>query len=433
MAITLKETLLDLRLTEDDVEAHVLEIIQARPTGAERRAALSYVRQLVQRDESDLETYRALIARARIVLEDREALHTFDIRGTKLGSLFTVATGVDYLTPLTVANSEVIAEGATLTPVGTHLLITGDYVSLHGIGSGSAVDETLECGCIVNGGLSVNADNVLIEGVEFRSQSVAGALKTVLFAGASQNITFRNCRFDGALYTDTSDPNYGGSIFFHGSNFSGSFTLENCEVRNYTSWMLADLSSDSEQPPPAALSSVVIKDCRFFNCKGSFACRGLIASPIESARITGCTWGYTLPLTATSMHASFWNAYEVNNCKETVCRHCTFAGTRLGGNGVRGFLQVWSKADVHYVLEFEKNTVSGLDYLLQLAANSAFYSPDQKDRRLLLKSEAGKVTDVTYGMSLHYPWATGAWNPIDVARYPTAPSTDFADALPNQS
>ena len=147
MAITLKNTLLDLRLSEDDVETHVLEIIQARPTGAERRAALSYVRQLVQRDEIDLEKYRALIARARDVLEDREALHTFDIRSTKLGSIFTVATGVDYLTPLTVANSEVIAEGATLTPLspGTHLLITGDYVSLHGIGSGSAVDETLQC------------------------------------------------------------------------------------------------------------------------------------------------------------------------------------------------------------------------------------------------------------------------------------------------
>ena len=59
MAITLKSTLLDLGLTEDDVEAHVLEIIQARPTGAERRSALSYIRQLVQRDEDDLEVYRA--------------------------------------------------------------------------------------------------------------------------------------------------------------------------------------------------------------------------------------------------------------------------------------------------------------------------------------------------------------------------------------
>ena len=195
--------------------------------------------------------------------------------------------------------------------------------------------------------------------------------------------------------------------------------------------MLADLNSASSQPPPAALGRVVIKDCRFFDCKGSFACRGLIASPTESASITGCSWSYTLPLTATSMHASFWNAYEVNNCKEIVCRHNSFAGTRLGGNGVRGFLQVWSKADVHYVLEFEKNTVSGLDYLVQIAANSSFYSPDQKDRRLLIKSEPGKITDVSYGLSL--PWATGVWDPIDVARYPNAPPTDFADALLNKT
>jgi hypothetical protein len=433
MAITLKDTLLDLRLTEDDVEAHIREIIKARPTGAERRAAISYVRQLVQRDEADLGTYRALLARARAVLEERQDQHSFDIRDTKLGSLFTTASNVDYKAPLLISNSEVIAEGVTITPTGTHLIVIGDYVSLHGIGTGRAVDETLECGCIVNGGLSIDADNVLIEGVEFKSQAGAGALKTVLFAGASQNVTFRNCRFDGALFTDTTDPAYGGSIFFHGTNFSGSFTLENCEIKNYTSWMLADLNSDSQQPPPAALSKVVIKDCRFFDCKGSFACRGLIASPTESASITGCSWSYTLPLTATSMHGSFWNAYEVNNCKEIVCRHNTFAGTRLGGNGVRGFLQVWSKADVHYVLEFEKNTVSGLDYLVQIAANSSFYSPDQKDRRLLIKSEAGKITDVSYGLSLFYPWATGVWDPIDAVRYPTAPATDFADALLNKT
>ena len=99
MAIALKDTLLDLELTEDDVEEHVLQIIQARPTGAERRAALSYVRQLVQRDEQDLEQYRALIARARFVLEDREQLHTFDVRGAKHANLFTVASGVDWPLP----------------------------------------------------------------------------------------------------------------------------------------------------------------------------------------------------------------------------------------------------------------------------------------------------------------------------------------------
>ena len=430
MAITLKSTLLDLGLTEDDVEAHVLEIIQARPTGAERRSALSYIRQLVQRDEDDLEVYRALIARARSVLEDREVLHTFDIRGTKHANLFTVATGVDYETPLTVANSEVIAEGATIVPAGgaSRIVISANYVSLHGIGSGSAVDQTLQCGCIVNGGLSVSGSNVLVEGVDFKPV----VDYTVIFTGTPTNIVFRNCRFDGALYVA------GESTFFYGLGFAGSFTLENCEIKNYTSWMLADLNSDGtvQTGVGSALTNIVIKDCRFFDCKGSFAARGIVASPTESAKITGNTWGYSLPFTATSMHPSFWNAYEVNNCKEVVCKQNTFAGTRLGGNGVRGFFQCWSKADIHYVFEFERNTVSGLTYVVQVAASSSFYSPDQKDRRLLIKSEPGKITDVTYGLSLFYPWdetVNGAWNPTDVARFASPPSTDFADSLANQA
>ena len=430
MAITLKNSLLDLELTEDDVEAHVLEIIQARPTGAERRAALSYVRQMVQRDEQDLEQYRALIARARFVLEDREQLHTFDVRGTKHANLFTVATGVDYETPLTVDNSEVIAEGATIVPAGgaNRIVISGDYVSLHGIGSGSAVDQTLQCGATVSGGLSVSGSNVLVEGVEFKPT----VDNSVIFTGAPSNIVFRNCRFDGALYVA------GDSAFFFGLGFSGSLVLENCEIKNYTSWMLADINSDGtvQTDAGAALTSIVIKDCRFFDCKGSIAARGIVASPTESAKITGNTWGYSLPLTATSMHASFWNAFEVNNCKETICKHNTFAGTRLGGNGVRGFFQCWSKADVHFVFEFEKNTVSGLTYVVQVAANSNHYSPDQKDRRLLCKTEAGKITDVTYGLALFYPWdetVAGAWNPIDVARFASPFSTDFADSLANQA
>ena len=308
------------------------------------------------------------------------------------------------------------------------IVISGDYVSLHGIGSGSAVDQTLQCGATVSGGLSVSGSNVLVEGVEFKPT----VDYSVIFTGAPSNIVFRNCRFDGALYVA------GESTFFYGLGFSGSLVLENCEIKNYTSWMLADINSDGtvQTDAGAALTSIVIKDCRFFDCKGSIAARGIVASPTESAKITGNTWGYSLPLTATSMHASFWNAFEVNNCKETICKHNTFAGTRLGGNGVRGFFQCWSKADVHFVFEFEKNTVSGLTYVVQVAANSNHYSPDQKDRRLLCKTEAGKITDVTYGLALFYPWdetVAGAWNPIDVARFASPFSTDFADSLANQA
>ena len=432
MAITLRDSFIDTRLTEDELKEHVLEVIKARPTGAERRSAIAYLRQIVQKDARDIDHYRYINARAKQVLEERERLHTFDIRSAKHAGLFTTASNVNYNTLLATANAEVIADGQT---IASGLSVTGDNASLHGIGTGSAVGGTLVCGCTVNGGLSIDADGVLIEGVHFKAQDQPYGLKTVVFAGASQDVVFRNCRFDGALFTDVSDPTFQGSVFFYGPNFSGSFTMENCEIKSYTSWMLADLTTGSATPT-VALSTVVIKDCLFTDCKGSFACRGLTAQPTERVTITGNKWVYSSALSATSMHPLFWNCFEANNAKECIVRYNQAACTRLGGNGVRGFFQTWSKADAHYVLQFEKNTLSGFTYAVQIAANSSFYSPDQKDTRLLIKSEPGKVTDVSYGLSLFYPWdhtTNGAWNPIDIARFAVPPTTDFADSLPNQA
>ena len=246
-------------------------------------------------------------------MEERERLHTFDIRSVKHSDLFTTAVGVDYNVLLAVDNAEVIADGQIIS---SDVSITGDYASLHGIGDGSAVAGNLSCGCTVNGKLTISASNALIEGVEFKA--TAADLKTVSFTGASQNIVFRNCIFDGSLFTDVSDPQYQGSNFFHGSNFSGSFVLENCEIKGYTSWMLADLTTDSATPT-VALSTVVIKSCRFLDCKGSFACRGLTATPTERVTIVGNVWEYS-SLGATSMHPSFWNCFEANNAKEIECR-----------------------------------------------------------------------------------------------------------------
>ena len=115
---------------------------------------------------------------------------------------------------LAVANAEVIADGQTLNQ---NLSVTGENASFHGIGTGSAVGDTLVCGCTVNGSCIIDADGVLIEGVEFRAQ--VGDQMTVSFAGASQDIVFRNCRFDGSLFTDDDSP-YEGSVFWHGPNFS---------------------------------------------------------------------------------------------------------------------------------------------------------------------------------------------------------------------
>ena len=216
MAIALRDSFIDVHLEEAELTQHVLDVIKARPTGPERRAAIAYLRQIVHRDADDIAHFRYINARARQVLEDREKLHTFDIRSAKHTDLFLPAVGVNYTTLLAVANAEVIADGQTLNQ---NLTVTGDNASFHGLGTGSAVAGTLECGCIVNGRCIIDADGVLIEGVEFRAQ--VGDEKTVSFADVSQDIVFRNCRFDGSLFTGDDDP-YQGSVFFFGPNFSPS-------------------------------------------------------------------------------------------------------------------------------------------------------------------------------------------------------------------
>ena len=292
----------------------------------------------MRKDAAKIDYYRYINARAKQLIEERDRLHTFDIRGDKHANLFVQATGVNYNTLLSVANAEVVADGQT---IAGDVTVAGNIASLHGIGTGSAVGGTLVCGAIVQGKLTIQADGVVIEGVEFRQTAAQDtALSFVLQGGAPCNsITFRNCRFDGSLYVA------GGSKFWNGTNFEGAVVLENCEVKKFTDWMLADLSSEGPAPT-TALTSVVVKDCLFTDCKGSFAIRGLQAQPIESVSIVGNKWAYTDDLDASSLHASFWNCFEANNTKDVVVKHNEAAITRLGGNGVRGFFQTLSLINI---------------------------------------------------------------------------------------
>ena len=133
MAIALRDSFIDVHLEEAELTQHVLDVIKARPTGPERRAAIAYLRQIVHRDADDIAHFRYINARARQVLEDREKLHTFDIRSAKHTDLFLPAVGVNYTTLLAVANAEVIADGQTLNQ---NLTVTGDNASFHGLGTG---------------------------------------------------------------------------------------------------------------------------------------------------------------------------------------------------------------------------------------------------------------------------------------------------------
>ena len=123
MALSLRDSFIDVHLGEDELKQHVLDVIKARPTGPERRAAIAYLRQIVHRDADDIAHFRYINARARQVLEDREKLHTFDIRSAKHPDLFLPAVGVNYTALLAVPNAEVIADGQTLSQ---NLTVTPD-------------------------------------------------------------------------------------------------------------------------------------------------------------------------------------------------------------------------------------------------------------------------------------------------------------------
>ena len=128
MAIPLRDSFIDVHLDEDELEQHVLDVIKARPTGPERRAAISYLRQIVEKDSKDIAHFRYINARARQVIEDREKLHTFDIRSAKHADLYLPAVGVNYTALLAVDNAEVIADGQTLNQ---NLTVIGNNASFH--------------------------------------------------------------------------------------------------------------------------------------------------------------------------------------------------------------------------------------------------------------------------------------------------------------
>ena len=130
MAITLRDSFIDVRITEDELKQHVLDVIKARPTGAERRSAIAYLRQIVHKDARDIERFQYINARAKQVLEERERLHTFDIRAAKHAGLFTTASNVNYATLLAVAGAEVIADGQT---IALGFLLYGDHGFLHSL------------------------------------------------------------------------------------------------------------------------------------------------------------------------------------------------------------------------------------------------------------------------------------------------------------
>ena len=417
-SITVKETFLDM--SEAEVQAHVQDTVAARPSGIERRQIFAYLGQTLAADRRAVRSRRKLLAKASKATDEAFEQNSFDYTGPAVSALFDVASGVDFAALCTQDDQHVICKGHDFSG---ELLVSGDNVHVDGQAAGSARTGNLVCTTDATV-LHVTGSNCIISGIKF---SCGSADRGVRFGAGVDGVTIRDCIFESDGNLAVSPEN---RWFWMGTGLKGKVRLENCRIYNFNGWGLGDLTTESSAAAAGSeLDQVRIQDNVFHNCTGSFAIRGVQASPTKYCRIWNNETKFTDGIV---MHASYWSVWEVNNCKTVICKkNVLTGGTRIGSGQGRGFLQTWSKDSGSWHIEFSDNTIAGIDYVVQLAATSAFYSPDQGDDRFDISSEAGKVTDVTYGLSQAYPWDNAAWAPANVATYASRPSGSFADSLQN--
>ena len=415
---TVKESF--LAMTEAEVEQHVQDVVAARPSGIERRQVFAYLGQTLASDRKALRAQRRVLSKASATIDEAFEQNAYDFTGPAVSTLFDTATNVDYANLATQDGKHIICKGHDFAG---ELLVSGDNVVIDGQATGTARGNDLACTAEATV-LHVTGNNAIVQGIKF---SCGSANRGVRFGAGVTDVIVRDCIFESDGNLASSPEN---RWFWMGTGLKGKVRLENCRVYNFNGWGLGDLTTESGAAAAGSeLDQVRIQDNVFHNCTGSFAIRGVQATPTKYCRI----WNNETKFTgAVVMHALFWSVWEVNNCKTVICKkNILTGGTRIGSGQGRGFLQTWSKDDASWHIEFSGNQIDGIDYVVQLAATSAFYSPDQGDDRFEIGSEAGKVTDVTYGLSQAYPWGNAAWAPANVAQYAARPSGSFADSLQN--
>ena len=322
----------------EEFETHANAVLQSHVSSTERKQVMAYLSQVLASDAQAIDAEMATAVRKRRVRRKQEkalrAIHKAhpysylktpvpftqsNLTDTQIAALLTNDDVDVSIGPRTLTTD---LSGAGLDAATSFLNITGDRVSLRGTGvTGSALDGSLQCTCVINGQIQIGGSDVVLEGIRFISHLPA----SIAFNATCANLTIRNCIFESrALYRHAD--NIGGSVFlyggddFAGGQFSGNFTLENCRIggggaHSFGSWMLADLTSGSSQPPPASLRHVVLRNNKFVDCAGSFACRSKADDPALSFTATGNRFEYQ-PTGDYAQHPLFWSALEVNNCPE---------------------------------------------------------------------------------------------------------------------
>ena len=421
MATEIKSSFDDL--SEPAFKAYAVGLVDAQDSADKRQRAISYLAQVGAQDKaaqdlagSVLNQKRFLRQKQATIVETLMVNHAFDF--SKSAPMFAAPaarTDAQILALAAQDDADIFLRDRTITG---DLVVTGDRVKISGLGaSGTALGDGITHTVQINGQITIGADDLILEGIKF----VCSLEKSIKFTAASANLTLRRCTFENTFVGTANDLQGAAWIHGEGEHLSGTVLIEDCLVKDYASWMLADPTTSSSVDPAVRLEDFTLTKCKFVNCAGSIAVRGNQANPNGIVRFTDNLVEYG----ALGVHASFWNCFEANNFAKCICTGNTC--TTMIQSGTRGFMQAWSKSAVPWTLIFEKNTLAHFHSALQCALNASFYLPNVHDDEYKLGSEAGKYTDVTYGASYVYPW-DGA-GPVAPENGSGVPASSFADAL----
>ena len=408
-------------------QAYALGLVDAQESAIKRQRVISYLAQVVAQDKALQDTAASALTTKRFQRQAQQKFvetlmqnHAFDFSkpsapGENMFAAPAAKTDAQILALAAQDDADIFLRNRTITG---NLVVTGDRVKISGLGSsgtalGSGISHTVQ----INGQITIGADDLILEGIKF----VCSLEKSIKFSAASSNLTLRRCTFENTFVGTANDLQGAAWIHGEGEHLSGTVLIQDCLIKDYASWMLADPTTSSSVDPAVRLEDFTLDKCKFVNCAGSIAVRGNQNNPNGIVRFTNNVVAYG----ALGVHPSFWNCFEANNFAKCICTGNTC--TTMVLSGTRGFMQAWSKSAVPWTLVFENNTLANFHSALQCALNASFYLPNVHDDEYKLGSEAGKYTNVTYGASYVYPW-DGA-GPVAPENGSGVPASTFADSL----
>ena len=420
MSLSHKTTLLE-ETDADAVQTYIETLLNSHRDSTTKREALVYLKRLMQSDRVVLRDYQAKMARMNTLISKHSSRQ--ELAGpTDIDHLFTPdARTVDQLIQLLQADNGILYgvdytfDNTVFGPLmsgETRLVIQGDSARFLGESNeASAKTQELECSCLVKAPLhlkplanATEIQNVVVDGVHFMPNS---AEHTVTFETKVQNLTFTNCIFDGSNHSDSK------CIWGTTETFEGTLTLRNCIIKNYTSWGLMDPTTSSSATPSKQLALVDIQDCLFLNNMGSMAFR-TVQDPVAagfSAAVTETFQFINNKIDVSGLldvHNLYWSAVEVNNFDKVVVKDNIAQGIRASADGIRGFLQIWSKGP-DMVIEVENNKLTDFNIGYQLAfggepANAAVFKGCTSAATSYVTMRQNDLVRVDHTHKLVYPW-----------------------------